>query len=456
MAKIKLYRKVISKDRIYINTIYFLMMWCILQDFLLGIIYNYTNNAQLVKLIFYTKDILMAVLFIVALTKSSAKKSYMIIMLLYFINIAIELMRPTLENGSLMSIMASARGLLLLPMFFFIGYSVSDNSYFRNLVKKKYFKVLVIVAIFGIVDYVLDKTVGTKSFWINVVGLGKFMTDIKGQTSRLVFGLPGNFYTYSDAGFFTEKRLVSLWGGPLTAAYSLLLPTVFILTYSFYNKKKMILNSRLRVNVFLLYLSAVVLVSAEYLSITRIIILLIGFIVCYLWITCRKNITKRTNKILFLCIVLVAGFILKFDTILKYLFNGSTIGHVSGISGSISLIGIFGHGISSFGVNTFGTSDSVITESTYLSLAGQLGIFGALLFLILFLMPIFYIYKKTKHQTDFLSKSIVITGLCFIITGIFSEQLTAYTTIMPFYVILGNECRYWENNSENHYKFLFA
>ena len=116
-----------------------------------------------------------------------------------------------LNDYSIINIGSSARSLLVLPLFFLAGYSIKFSNNFRKFLDFYFGKLLLFVAIIGIAEYLLDVLVGTKTFWIDVVDLEKYFCDIKGQSNRMVFGLPGNFYGAYGKEYFSQKRLVSFF-----------------------------------------------------------------------------------------------------------------------------------------------------------------------------------------------------------------------------------------------------
>ena len=392
------------------------LIWSVLQDIVLGFLYTFIPSEPFIKVLFYLKDIMMVLMFIYAVLRLTRKNNkYFKIMVFYFLWVFFEFLFGVLVNkASIMDAAASTRGFILLPCFFLIGYSIKNKDYFTKKFTWFLEKFLIFVAIVGIVEFLLDLVIGTKGFWLNTVGFTAYMTDIKGQADRLVFGLPGNFYGSYGGAFFSQKRLVSFWGGPLTAGYVLMMPLMYYLIKVLNEKKGWIK----------LIISAVAII----LTYTRAMILLCAIMAFFLIVFYKKNYRL-------LLIVIPIGIVFigwKWSSIVAYLYDGSTYGHIISVVNSFKQISLFGTG---FG--TFGIYSSVGTESTYLSCLGQTGILGFILYLMLNIylarrLRILYLLKK-----DNLALALYVIQLIYMASGLISEQLTASTTMLPFYIMSG-------------------
>lgn len=392
------------------------LVWSVLQDFVLSFLYTLIPATGFIKFLFYLKDIMMIVLFIYGFTRIKHRNNkYFKALVFYLIWVVFEfIIGITLGGASIFNVAAAARGFVLLPCFFVIGYTIKNKDYFMKKLTRFLGVFLLVVALIGIFEYVLDIMIGTKSFWTNTIGFTKYFTDIKDQGDMLYMGLPGNFYGYSNGVFFSQKRLVSLWGGPLTSAYVLLLPLIYYFVK--------IINEHKGYIPFLIYFVAIIL------TYTRAIILISIFMILSLFI-----FYKRHYKLLLILIPAIGVFIgVRFNAIIDFLYDGSTIGHINNVVESFRQVNILGTG---FG--TFGGRSSIGTENTYLTCLGQTGILGLILYLALNLylakrLRIIYLLKK-----DNLALALYVVQLSYLITGFISEQLTASTTMMPFYIISG-------------------
>ena len=289
-----------KKIGLYGRIVYALMVWTIFQEFILGILYHFIHIPYLIKGLFFTKDILLVILYIIALARTKFPRGLIILQLFYLPFVIIGTITSISTNRvSVLTALSSTRGLVLLPAFVTIGYSIRKNNDFIELIKHRYMRLLVIVAIAGIIDYVLDILVGTKEFWTDFVQLGTYMKDIKGAEVVVSSnGLPGNFYTYAANGAYTQKRLVSFWAHPLTSGYVLVIPFMYyFLKVVFANRNK----QRCRNIVYLGFITV-----ALILTFTRGTILpaMLLVILCLLY----RYRTEGEKFILYISVILIAFF----------------------------------------------------------------------------------------------------------------------------------------------------
>lgn len=414
-------KKNIKDFNVYENLILILLFWIVLQDFVLSIFYNYSGSAFITKILFYSKDVVLIVLFLWSLVRGVSQQ-LMIGLFVFFVCVIFSGLVAIVETDiKITSLLQNIRNVIILPCFVCIGYSVQNRERFYQKFTCVFFNFIVICAGIGLVDYVLDSLIGTVRFWRDTVGVTNYLTDIKGQGERLVQGLPGNFYGQYGNEFFSVKRLVSIWMNPLTAAYLMALPFVF---YS----AKLIRDPQSR--TYQLVIKLLILGSSIYFTHTRaIILIMVGLFVLYLILHPTKK-NYICLSCLFVCGILVG--IVFFDKFLAILYDGSTLGHISGIVGAISNLEfrLFGSGFGHIGI-----SGSVSSESQYLTVLGNMGIVGLAAYLFFLIYPLIKIKKSHKKSSFFVA--IIYMGLGYIITGLISEQLSAYTTIVPYYLILG-------------------
>lgn len=429
----------LSKSKLYLKSIEFIFIWCIMQDFVLSTLYNFLNNSALINILFYSKDVLFIALFLKSLNKINFHKFYGKLLISYLTVVIIAIFIALIRGGSFANIAQNIRSAVLLPCFVNIGYSIADSrrKEFDTFVKTKYMRWIFASVIFGLLDYVLDKFVGTKDIWRTIIGFTNFMTDIKHQSGRLVYGLPGNFYGYSSAGYFSRKRLVGFWGNPLTSGYSLLIPSFYYLL-SLLNIKA----HRINIRAIKVFLGCMLIISGVFLSYTRIVIVLLIFIFS---IYAFLNARKYMPALLTITVGLLAFlFSIDYSSIMRFLYDGSTIGHINNLNGAIDNIrfSLFGHGINYAGAEG---ASGIGTESTYMTLFGNVGVVGLALFTSLLLYLLRCIQKVFKYSSN-MTRAVFLSGLGLMVTGLISEQLLAYTTIAPFYILLGYE---YANSGKN-------
>jgi len=430
------------KKSLYDSLIILLLVWCVLQDFVLCILFRLTGAAGPVKILLYSKDILLLVLFIWVLVRVRIPVRFSVCCMLFFVIVLIQTFVGFSRNSvGVVSMFSAIRGLVLLPAFTLIGYAVGDKERFICLIKK-YYWFLVMVAAIGILEFVADVIVGTEGFWLDTLQLDEFYESIKGSSAALENGKPSNWYTY--IGNAKLRRLISLWAAPLTAGFVLLMPCMYY-TFELCSRKKpkSLHTTGNRLKVFWgLIISAVALI----LTYTRQTLLPYIAIALLVFVYFRK----QNRKVLIIggIIVFLLAVITLWDKIVNYIYNGSTKVHLLRIEETAELLHLTGAGIGSFGTRFMG---GIATESQYITLMGQLGILAVIPYLFMLLYPIFYCIRKSKsldgNKSGFIW-SICLCGLIFAVAGIVSETVAAYTSIAQYYVLIGFAYGYCSQNGK--------
>lgn len=407
----------------------FLLYWTVLQEFFLSIFYKYTQNILITQVLFFSKDFLLIVIFVLSIIKlGTVRKRFYIYYVSFFSLLAAYLIYSFSISVSMTNIFASLRGLILFPIIVLAGFIAEQEDKLSVFIKTHFFNFLILCAILGIVEFGLDYIIGTKDIWTNTIGLGTFMADIKGQAHRLVFDLPGNFYGSYGNGFFSQKRLISLWAGPLTAAYVLVIPYMYfyleLYSMKHANYKKFLI-------VFILGIAIVM-------TFTRAIILPMIILSYFIFLIRFKS---QKIKILSVIIIITSLFFLR-NQIISYLIDGSTALHLEQFITSLGNISVFGYGLGAYGIYS-----EIGTESVYVSVWGQIGLFGLILYIIGFVYSFIKLYiAKPKYLLKYAT---LYLSIIFILTGLISEQLIAYTSVFPFYLILGISL--YQTNQEVHH-----
>ncbi len=410
------------------KAICFLLYWIAFQDIILGILYHFSHVSAIASALLYLKDVVLLVLFIGCLFHIRIKRKLLLVEYIYvFYIFVLAIVSVVRTDLSLSSIAASARGLVLCPAFMIIGSGIVHRERMKDFIIRKYFGFILALALIGIVEWILDALVGTKGFWTNVVGIGDLYVDIK--HSIVYKGFPTNFYGYANGMFFARKRLVSIWGNPLTAGYSFLIPAIYYFCelYDGWHLR----NNK---NTQRKFVGTIIILSAIILTYTRAIILgfMIGVIVVYIF----KN-RKRISNIAFAALVvsfLILLYLLfsDFGKIRSFLMDGSTEAHLRALIRSSEWMSFFGSGVGMFGAN----GGRFVTESVYFAVWGQVGLIGLGLFVIICLKAIKASFVQAKHYGNF-ALAIGASWVVYLITAFLSEQLTAYTTIAPAFILLG-------------------
>lgn len=419
--------------KLYEKLTRFLLVWTVFQDILLSFFYNTTNQLLLTKILFHLKDFLLIFLFLWGLIRVKIRENVFFTFTIYFSLLILYSVISIINGIEFISLISSLRGFLLLPCFLLIGFSIKKKNEFYSKLIKFLSKGLFIVSLFGIVDFVIDSYVfSTIPFWTDVIGIGRYFVDIKGQSDRLILGLPGNFYGQYGGDFFSQKRLVSFWGIPLTAAYVLIIPTLIYFLKQIGVKK---VSYKTTCSFLIVFLSVI-------LTFTRAIIIPLVAVLLLLLFKKNKKIRKYVFFFMICCFILL---IFSFDKVVEYLYDGSTVGHIDEFFKSLNELNFFGSGIGSIGI-----SGGNATESSYLACLGQIGIIGLILYVIGNVVPIMALYKKYKVTGDNIYLCFVLIGIVMLITGIISEQLFAFTTICPYYISVGFLLGY---NTQYNFKY---
>ena len=420
------------KNKLYETIIFMLLIWTVLQDFCLSLFLRVTDQVMLTKILFFMKDFLLVTLFIWSLFRINKFKFHFLLGLgLYFFIIFLQICHSFLLNNiEITTILSSIRSLIILPCFLCIGLAIKNKTYFYQKVKAFMF-FLVICAVIGIMEYLVDVYVfSTIPFWTNGIEIGNYMTEIKEQGIRLYNGLPGNFYGQYGGEFFSQKRLVSFWGSPLTAAYVLAIPFFYFLA------------NFLRRGDFPSLLYFLICFVAIYMTHTRAIFLqVLVFAVIMPFIMVKK---VRKYYLLFIPIAIFA-LIFFYDRIYEFIYDGSTMEHIRQFTQSFLQLSFLGAGIGTFGVDA-----AINTESAFISCFGQIGFIGFVLYLIFnsfffFILLKYSLKKKTNKYMGFIF--LIIT---MIVTGFISEQLFAYTSSCPYFVLMGFLYSFFKNGGVNN------
>lgn len=442
-----------TKKNKYDFLVVFLLYWTALQDILLGIFLNVTGSISMTNILFYLKDILMVTLFIYTIFKNKFPLKLVLPIFVFFLLIILYSSISIINGISMFKVLASIRGWLLLPFFLIIGFGIKNKKKFAKKIVKFICSFLLFAAVFGIIDYIIDSFFfSTIPFWTKLIGLGNFHSIIKQQGDGLINGLPGNFYGQYGGDFFSQKRLVGIWGGPLTAAYVLTIPCITFLLFSFVE-----MNKRKRIEYFVKFIIVYIAIILTY---TRAIIIPLTIIIIGICLFKSQRIRVLSLLLIPTLFIIIAS---KWNIVTKFLYDGSTIEHINQFTSSISQLSIFGKGIATFGVRT-----SVGTESAYISIVGQMGLIALLIYLYLFIYP----FRKVKITrsinkssnncvsiksnifVDVMPLLLINMSAIYLITGLISEQLIAYTSICPFYILLGYSIGLIDEKNKIKYSFM--
>lgn len=416
---------------LYDTFVKILLVWCVLQDFVLCILLRITGLVPIIKVLFYSKDVILLILCIAVLLTKRIPAIYLICSFVYFGIVFVQTFVGWLNLSiDFTSLLSSIRGLVLLPTLTLIGYGVRNRKNFDDFIKK-YYKLLFVVAIFGLFDFFADILIGTKSFWMNTLQLDNYYIQIKGSSAGLENGTPGNWYTDIGKGYRTQKRLISIWMAPLTAGFVLLLPSMYYFFCCVKGEKNK--SSIKKGNVRLV---ALIFMASLVLTFTRQTILPFLGIALIVFIHYRNYYNKRLI-IIGILVFLMFAIVALGEPIYNYIYNGSTMVHLIRIQGALEKINFWGLGVGTFGTRFFG---AIATESQYLTLIGQLGVISIVPYMYFLIKPIIFCLKRAKYEDEEMKTmiySICFCGITYVFSGLASETVAAFTSIAQYYIIIG-------------------
>lgn len=413
------------------DVVLFLLYWCTLQEVVLSIIYKLTGDPLLTNLLFYSKDFLMIALLFCALLKRHDSSPFWAI-LFFLAQLFIMFVFSTLGiyryKDSAIRLFQGLRNFLILPCFILIGINISNKQKFTQRIIHEFFPFVVFCAFLGIVEFLLDHFIGTRNFWTSTIGYTNFLVDIKHQAGTMLYGLPGNFYGSYGRGYFAVKRLVGPWANPLTSAYSMAIPVI----YYFVNFVSVLGKPKVKRSCLLDLVRFFVLLIAVFLTHTRLILLALVIVCAYYMIAFSKK------KELFVIAAVIGLFaillVIDWNSVRAFMIDGSTMGHIISVINSFTNMNytLFGNGFSYIGI--YGVAGA--TENAYLSLLGNVGLFGLFLCVYILAFCAYRSYKLAKAGNQF-ALVVFLSAILYLISGFVSEQLFAYTTIAGFYILLG-------------------
>lgn len=440
--------KIQKTMNIYDKLVWYLLIWCVFQDIVLAAFLRITGMVGLTKILFFSKDTILIILFLWALIKNRLPQICLFVGIIYCLIITLQSIITISKYDTInyTSLLSSIRGLILLPTLTVIGYCIYDKEKFLLAIRKYYF-FLAIVAVIGIIEFFGDIIWGTKSFWMDFLNLEDYYVVIKGQSGGIENGTPGNWYTDIGQGYRTQKRLISIWAAPLTAGFVLLLPCMYYMI-NFLKSRKLI-NLKIKKAYLIELFGAITCVVGLMLTFTRQTLLpfLCISVVTFIYYCNRKN------RVRILVLAMILGLLLFFgvkDKIIDYIFNGSTMVHIVQLKESISQVNFWGSGIGSFGTRFVG---AIPTESQYVTIIGQTGVLTIIPYLYMLLYPVLYCRKNVCNVGD-IARTIIcalcFSGLVFTVAGLVSETVAAFTSIAQYYVFIGFAWGYCKKYKENN------
>lgn len=275
-----------------------------------------------------------------------------------------------------------------------------------------YFKFLIKIGIGIVFIGVIEEFVIGDNFW-RLLQIQNYI-DMKGFSAWAWDGLPGNFYSadlYLVFGML--RRMVSIMADPLLTGHFLAICVVILLYRNVF------------INTLQNLIALCLLTLGVALTLSKGAVLVIGIAYAYkLW---KKNKFWALPYVVISLIVLV--FMIKNNTL--YSISQHTGGLIS------STNSILGGGLGSAGnySNLYGNANSDISESYIGALLGQMGLFGVIIFLGMFLYysRILLSYKKSKIRMSIFAYTLGVICEAFV-----SESSINFVGVGVVFILFGS------------------
>ena len=327
-----------------------------------------------------------------------------------------------MSDAEMYAKIVSVRQLFLPFVCFYFGYylNISETK------KKRLFDLIVVLAIITAIVGLIEILILKDSFWVTLPI--KRYQENKGTEFDMYKGVPLNFYTwdFKDMTGNIIRRLVSIFGDPLTTAHFLFLG--FVLT-SFSNaKRKKLIKT--------------ILFVASILTFSK------GVYVCYLLYFLLKLLKKMTFKqfkiLFFVLVILAVVFFSTFTTLISRLApTSSIIIHINGFINGVFNSSLLGSGVGKAGVIvSIKTGIDRLTGESYIGvISSQLGIIGLIIYVLFVVSVIFALYRsysKSKNQLTFLAMVLLLGVFA---ESFFSESSVGLVATGLYFMLVGHEFR---------------
>lgn len=435
---------------IYLLCLGLLILWTVHQDIVLPWLYQKGASAIIIRFGLVSKDLLMLFLFIIVLFKTklflNLKPSIPLFsVIIYLIVLSLYLF---VGNAEIRIKLISLRALALPGILFIIGYGFEYSYRFSKYIV--YFLILmgIYIMLFGFVE----RFGLSLNFWSHTVGLGKFIAEIKGAQGYVIEGLHSNIYSHFG------RRMVGIFGNPLSFAYFLMLPFCLCFVLFHYSEKyqgcmngiKWVFHPMVPITFFLFL--------AVLFSICRAILLaLFGSVLFFLlWDKQWKTFLYGSFIVLILMIVLVPYWMPIFlQTV--FMEDSSALSHWDDFIYGIHLIHQhwLGRGLGSAGAWAIVMDEQTKGpgEVSYFVMAYQIGYVGLFLFWVFWFSSVSYLFKNIKNikssDAKILLIAVVISSVGYFFTGWMSEQILTFTSVSHYWILLGLVTRMVIQNQED-------
>jgi D-xylose transport system permease protein len=408
-----------------------LMFWFPIQDLTLSALYGATGLHD-VALLAHIRDVVVLVISILAFTRLRMPRGLYISILLYGLFVFAGIPIGASNGASAGVIITSAAVLLLPPMLVLVGYwghrSLSDFNRSLDIL----IFLAVVSAAFGCWE------IQNTSFWTNTVSFPKYMMDIKNvivlDPSSL---LPMNFFHGGEDGMV--RRAAGILAAPL--AQGSFLATMGLLAVARFYKP-----SQLLIGLAILGFCAFGVVQSDTRGAMIYLAVAIGVYIIFLADTPKKfglAIAGATVAMLLfvvfewqmLVLALTLGDVSSLGHAQALLTNVMNIRSVLFIGNGVGLAGAYASLVS--GVSSFYGYGG---ESAIFSVAYQLGVPGAIVFLLFFFLLLRWLLRTRKTlppRQAHIATALLALGIGSVTTFISSEHIFTFSGFGQYWLLVG-------------------
>lgn len=440
----KLNGKMSNINRTYLieRIILIIIVFTIMQDFVLAILLNCGVSASALKMVYYLKEAIILLIgmyvFSIYLSRQYLKISRQYyILALYIVDIVIYYFVGVVNIGfknSTIGVRQYVIPLCMLIIGIFIGRRM-DLKAFNILEKNLYY-----LSVFLIITTIIERFFVSVDFWksVNIVRFEAMVKSNSGVYTQSGNTLIQNMYTSG------VRRAIGVAANPLLLSYFIIPLLFYFFSKALFERKNMNRNILFTILIFI----------CQILTLTRAVLiseLLAIMIFCVVMIICNHTIYNLNIWKLFIALAVI-GAILFGDKIYNMIY--ATLNNLDGGSAGMHMyqfkIGMqniidkwygMGTGSGSNLVAFLGTSNKT-TEFAYSNITLDLGIIGTILYILLnidlckkFIKGIDYCKNNTKERVLYLTSFLSIVS--WLISGFFSPQMWSMKSVLLSWLLYG-------------------
>lgn len=405
-----------------------------IADLLMATAYQITNWEGVVALRYY-RDVISFCLGIFGLLSPQLPPRIRITAFAYFVFIGVYTLTSVIQDRTPIAVIAASIGAIVLPITLTLSAFVAIRT------PQDVSRVLRILSIYGVVSVLFGLwEIDHTEFWTDTVNLGRYILNVKDTITGFqadVF-LPWNF-----SGLGGARRAAGILAAPLAQGF--FLAVVGVVGFAYWRGRSHLMAALLLGICF----------YGAHMSGTRggLLTATIAIAVYLLWPT--RQIRTRQRNLLMLVIV----GMLAMPTITHYVLytvrleDDSTEGHLMALEKNIADIGdvlLIGDGIGRAGA--FTSSNGLTTsgggEGALFSIAYQIGVPGACLFLLYYALLFQWIYAQRQQEgtRGELARAIACLFIGVFLSMFASDHVLSFSGMAAFWFLVGGYAGYAERH----------